>query len=104
MLPEGSRLLAKGGTRHLRFLIPPLATPPDLPPAETPFGRAAKNEESTDFTSVLSFFFCHGSAIAWFAAHISAWPVCTGRKMGGVEYFDVKSLLAGFLGCSRRAA
>ena len=24
---------AKGGTRHLRFLIPPLATPPDLPPA-----------------------------------------------------------------------
>ena len=33
---------------------------------------AAKNEESTDFTSVLSFFFCHGSAIAWFAAHISA--------------------------------
>ena len=25
---------------------------------------AAKNEESTDFTSVLSFLFCHGSAIA----------------------------------------
>lgn len=64
---------------------------------------AAKNEESTDFTSVLSFFFCHGSAIAWFAAHISARPVCTGRKMGGVEYFDVKSLLSGFLGCFRRA-
>jgi len=42
MLPEGSRLLAKGGTRHLRFLIPPLATPPDLPLAATPFGRAAK--------------------------------------------------------------
>ena len=43
MLPKGSRLLAKGGTRHLRFLIPPLATPPDLPPAAAPCGRAAKS-------------------------------------------------------------
>ena len=34
---------AKGGTRHLRFLIPPLATPPDLPlAAQRSF--AAKNE------------------------------------------------------------
>ena len=43
MLPKGSRILAKGGTRHLRFLIPPLATPPDLPPAAAPCGRAAKS-------------------------------------------------------------
>ena len=34
---------ARGGTRHLRFLIPPLATPPDLPlAAQRSF--AAKNE------------------------------------------------------------
>ena len=43
MLPKGSRLLAKGGTRQLWFLIPPLATPPDLPPAAAPGGRAAKS-------------------------------------------------------------
>ena len=82
----------------------PLLRLPNFPLRRSAEHSRLKNEESTDFTSVLSFFFCHGSAIARFAAHISARPVCTGREIGGVEYFDVKSLLSGFLGCSRRAA
>ena len=100
-----ARACKKGYRTPLKtgFPIPPLATPPDLPVCRSAEPSRLKNEESTDFTSVLSFFFCPGSAIARFAAHISARPVCTGRKMGGVEYFDVKSLLSGFLDCSRRA-
>ena len=82
----------------------PLLRLPNFPLRRVSVASRLKNEESTDFTSVLSFFSCHGSAIARFAAHISARPVCTGREIGGVEYFDVKSWLSGFLGCSRRAA
>ena len=49
MLPKGSRLLAKGGTRHLRFLIPPLATPPDLPLAAATSPSAEKKRGEQRF-------------------------------------------------------
>ena len=57
MLPKGSRLLAKGDTRHLRFLIPPLATPPDLPLAAAPCGRASKMRGERRFYVCALFLF-----------------------------------------------
>ena len=48
---------AKGGTRHLRFLIPPLATPPDLPLAATPCGRASKMRGERRFYVCALFLF-----------------------------------------------
>ena len=57
MLPKGSRLLAKGGTRQLWFLIPPLATPPDLPLAAAPCGRASKMRGERRFYVCALFLF-----------------------------------------------
>ena len=58
MLPGGSRLLQKGVQDTLSgFLIPPLATPPDLPAGRSAEHSRLKCEESTDFISVLSSFF-----------------------------------------------
>ena len=53
----GGRRPAKGGTRHLRFLIPPLATPPDLPLAATPCGRASKMRGERRFYVCALFLF-----------------------------------------------
>ena len=87
---------AKGGTRHLRFLIPPLATPPDLPPAATPCGRASKSEGEHGFYLCALLFLC---AVA---LRLRGLPRMTvrGRMVQGGKYFCVKSLLSGFLGVS----
>ena len=66
--------LQKGEQDTCGFLYPLLRLP-NFPLRRVSVASRLKNEESTDFTSVLSFFFCHGSAIAWFAAHNSARPV-----------------------------
>ena len=87
MLPPGSRGLhaaacgdvpppGGGGKRGQDTKVSyPLLRLPNFPLRRSAEHSRLKNEESTDFTSVLSFLFCHGSAIARFAAHNSARPV-----------------------------
>ena len=57
--PRRARALQKGVQDTLGgFLIPPLATPPNLPPAATPCGRASKSEGEHGFYLCALLFLC----------------------------------------------
>ena len=100
--PRRARALQKGVQDTLGgFLIPPLATPPDLPPAATPCGRASKSEGEHGFYLCALLFLC---AVALRLRGLPRMTVrgrmVQGGKSAAGNVFCVKSLLSGFPGVS----